>query len=80
MRILARVDRLTHGNAGDAKSVGSGVWEMRLTYGPGYRVYYTRRGNRVILLLCGGGKSTQSSDISAARRLAAEWRTREGQS
>lgn len=64
LRILERIDRLANGNAGDAKSVGRGVWELRMTYGPGYRVYYLRDGDQLILLLCGGDKSTQQKDIS----------------
>ncbi|WP_232547860.1 type II toxin-antitoxin system RelE/ParE family toxin [Propioniciclava soli] len=77
LRILSRIDRLTHGNPGDVKGVGRGVWELRLTYGPGYRVYYAQRGNRVVLLLCGGDKSTQPNDIATAQRLATEWHTKE---
>lgn len=78
LRILARIDRLAHGNPGDTKSVGQGVSELRLSVGPGYRVYYTQRGNRVVLLLCGGDKSTQHNDIATAHRLAAEWHAKEG--
>ena len=77
LRILARIDRLAHGNPGDAKTVGQGVLELRLTYGPGYRVYCARRGNRVVLLLCGGDKSTQQSDIAKAHQLAADWHKEE---
>lgn len=64
LRILARMDQLAHGNPGNAKSVGQGVAELRLTYGPGYRIYYAQRGSRIVLLLCGGDKSTQSADIT----------------
>lgn len=80
LRVLERVDRLAHGNAGDARSVGHGVSELRLRYGPGYRVYFLREGDRVVLLLCAGDKSTQESDIRKAHQLAAEWRydTRKG--
>lgn len=78
LRILERIDRLANGNAGDAKSVGRGVWELRMTYGPGYRVYYLRDGDQLILLLCGGDKSTQQKDISRAHRLAQDWRSEEG--
>lgn len=63
----------------DTKSVGQGVAELRLPYGPGYRIYFTQRGNRVVLLLCGGDKSTQSDDITRAHQLAADWHlTEEG--
>lgn len=77
LRILVRIDRLAHGNPGDTKSVGCGVTELRLTYGPGYRIYYAQRGNRIVLLLCGGDKSTQSNDIAKAHQLAADWLTKE---
>lgn len=77
LRILSRIDRLAHGNAGDVKPVGQCVVELRLTYGPGYRVYYARRGNRVVPLLCGDDKSTQQDDITQAHQLAAEWHARE---
>lgn len=69
-RVQARLDRLAMGNPGDVKSVGEGVVEMRIDYGPGYRVYYTRRGVLVILLLCGGDKSTQVKDIVRAKQMA----------
>jgi putative addiction module killer protein len=75
LRILQRIDRLANGNPGDAKSVGDGVLELRLDVGPGYRVYYARHGDVLILLLCGGDKSTQQSDIDKAHRLAEQWRT-----
>ncbi len=77
LRILERIDRLAHGNPGDTKSVGQGVLELRLTYGPGYRVYYATQGDRVVLLLCGGDKSTQQRDIGMAQQLAADWRSEE---
>ena len=60
------------GNFGDAKSLGDSVHELRLNFGPGYRVYFTRRGERIILLLCGGDKGSQSRDIARAKQLAAE--------
>ena len=69
-RVLVRVERLTPGNAGDARSVGKGVSEMRIDYGPGYRVYYTKRGREVVVLLAGGDKRTQATDIKTALRLA----------
>ncbi len=77
LRILERIDRLAHGNPGDVKSVGHGVLELRLTYGPGYRVYYAQQGERLVLLLCGGDKSTQQQDIRRAHQLAADWRSEE---
>ena len=69
-RILARVERLATGNTGDVKPVGEGVSEMRIDYGPGYRVYYTKRGREVVILLAGGDKRSQSNDIKTALRLA----------
>jgi putative addiction module killer protein len=68
--IQARIERLAVGNPGDVKPVGKGVSEMRIDYGPGYRVYYTRRGQGLIILLAGGDKSTQAGDIKTALRLA----------
>ena len=72
--IASRLDRLAFGNAGDVKPVGAGISELRIDYGPGYRVYFIRRGKEIIILLCGGDKSTQEKDIKTAKRLAAEWR------
>ena len=69
-RIQARIERLAAGNAGDVKPVGEGISELRINYGPGYRVYFTKRGREVIILLAGGDKGTQASDIKAALRLA----------
>lgn len=69
-RVLARIDRLADGNPGDVKSVGAGVVEMRIDYGPGYRVYYAMRGRALIILLVGGDKRSQSRDIKMALRLA----------
>jgi putative addiction module killer protein len=71
-RIAARVRRLAFGNPGDVRSVGEGISELRIHYGPGYRVYYVQRGAVLILLLCGGDKSTQDKDIETAKRLAKE--------
>jgi putative addiction module killer protein len=72
--IAARIFRIANGLEGDAAPVGGGVSELRIHYGPGYRVYFTRRGDEIIVLLCGGDKSSQSRDIEKARILAAEWR------
>jgi len=69
-RILIRIERLTAGNPGDVKSVGEGVSELRIDYGPGYRVYYKKQGQKVVILLAGGDKSTQAKDIKTALRLA----------
>jgi len=68
-RIIRRVDRIQSGNFGDHKSVGQGVWELRIDYGPGYRVYYAMMGRQVVLLLCGGDKRKQSADIQRAIRM-----------
>jgi putative addiction module killer protein len=65
-RVAARIDRLAMGNPGDVKPVGAGVSEMRIDYGPGYRVYYAQSGRVVFLLLCGGTKATQDADIKRA--------------
>ncbi|MHB8530161.1 MAG: type II toxin-antitoxin system RelE/ParE family toxin [Caulobacteraceae bacterium] len=73
-RILARIDRLGHGNSGAARAVGGGVSELRIDHGPGYRVYFTRIGTLVVVLLCGGDKATQGRDIETARSMAAELR------
>ena len=69
-RIQARIERLAAGNPGDVRPVGEGVSELRLDYGPGYRVYYKQRGRSLIILLAGGEKSTQAKDIKAALSLA----------
>jgi putative addiction module killer protein len=71
--ILSRLDRLAYGHAGDVQPVGNGISELRIHYGPGYRVYFRRRGETVVLLLCGGDKRTQAKDIATAKRLAEEW-------
>ncbi len=76
-RILTRVGRAQDGNLGDVRPVGEGVSEMRIHYGPGYRVYFMRRGTQIILLLCGGDKSTQDKDIGEAKRLARQWKAEE---
>jgi putative addiction module killer protein len=69
-----RIRRLSLGNPGDVKPVGAGVSEMRIDYGPGYRVYYQQRGQVVALLLCGGDKSSQIRDIQRAIEIAQEWK------
>ena len=68
-RINIRIRRLSLGNPGDVKSIGSGISELRIKYGPGYRVYFVKRKNQIIILLAGGDKSTQSEDIKNARKL-----------
>lgn len=71
--IASRIDRLAFGHAGDVKSIGQGISELRIHYGSGYRVYFQKRGNRIIVLLCGGDKNTQEKDMKAAKRLSEEW-------
>jgi putative addiction module killer protein len=69
-RVLARIERLASGNPGDAAPVGEGVSELRISYGPGYRVYYKQVGGSLVILLAGGDKHTQAKDIKTALRLA----------
>jgi putative addiction module killer protein len=69
-RVQVRIERLAAGNVGDVKAVGDGVSELRIDYGPGYRVYFTRRGRAMVILLAGGTKRTQAADIRTAQRLA----------
>ncbi len=69
-RVQARIERLAAGNPGDVEPVGEGVSELRINYGPGYRVYFKKRGRELIILLAGGDKSSQAKDIKAALRLA----------
>jgi putative addiction module killer protein len=69
-RIQIRIDRLSLGNMGDVKAVGEGISEMRIDYGSGYRVYFKKTGRHIVLLLCGGDKSSQKADIKAAKHLA----------
>ncbi len=76
-RIASRLLRAEQGNLGDVRSVGEGVNEMRVDYGPGYRVFFIQQGSLMIVLLCGGDKRTQQKDISQAKRLAREWRKQE---
>ncbi|RKT45256.1 type II toxin-antitoxin system RelE/ParE family toxin [Thiocapsa rosea] len=75
-KVAARIKRLSPGHPGDVKPVGEGVSEMRIPYGPGYRVYYITKGPIVVVLLCGGDKSTQSNDIEQAKAIAAQWKER----
>lgn len=69
-RVQVRIERLAAGNSGDVKAVGEGVSELRINYGPGYRVYFTKHGREVVILLAGGDKTTQAADIKIALRLA----------
>lgn len=71
--IAARLARLAYGLPGDVEPVGEGVSELRIHYGPGYRVYFQQHGGLLVVLLCGGDKSTQSRNIAAAKKLAKEW-------
>lgn len=72
-RIRVRLNRIRLGNFGDCKSVGSGVSELRVDYGPGYRIYFGRDGNKTVILLCGGSKKTQPKDIKLAQQHWAEY-------
>ena len=74
LRVIARIERLSAGNPGDVKPVGAGVSEMRLDYGPGYRMYFMQRGALVIVLLAGGDKRAQDADIKRAIKIASEWK------
>lgn len=71
-RIAARIQRMEDGNLGDVKPVGEGVSEMRIDYGPGYRIYFMQLDRTIILLLCGGNKGTQNRDVARAKKLAKE--------
>lgn len=75
-RIIARLQRLEKGHYGDSKHVGKGVFELRLHFGSGYRIYFAEEGMHIILLLCGGDKSTQSEDILKAQRYWQKYKTR----
>ena len=74
LRVLSRVDRLSEGNPGDVKSVGGGISELRIDFGPGYRVYFMKHGLLVIVLLAGGDKRTQQADIRRAIKIAKDWK------
>ncbi|MGE3424838.1 MAG: type II toxin-antitoxin system RelE/ParE family toxin [Dehalococcoidia bacterium] len=75
-RIAARISRLEADNFGDCKPVGGGVWELRVDWGPGYRVYYARVGATVVLLLCGGDKRKQQADIERAKAMLKDYKQR----
>ena len=74
LRILARIERIQEGNLGDVAPVGEGISEARIHYGAGYRLYFLQRGTQLIVLLVGGDKRTQSSDIARAQRMAKQWK------
>ncbi len=76
-KIIARLDRVEDGNLGDCKFVGEGVYELRIDYGPGYRIYFGQENNVIILLLWGGDKSNQSKDISKAQNYWQDYRSRD---
>lgn len=76
-RITTRILRLRNANFGDAKAVGDGVFELRFLFGPGYRVYYGRVGEQIVVLLAGGDKATQSRDIIKARNLLQQWKVQQ---
>jgi putative addiction module killer protein len=73
--VQVRIDRLVAGNPADVKPVGEGISELRIAYGPGTGVYYLQEGRRLIVLLCGGDKSSQQKDIEEAKRIAADWKS-----
>ena len=75
-RIHIQIDRLALGNTGDYKSLGNGIHELRIHYGPGYRVYYGKTGKRIVLLLCGGNKTSQQQDIKRAKQYWQDYRRR----
>ncbi|MEB3179060.1 MAG: type II toxin-antitoxin system RelE/ParE family toxin [Nostocaceae cyanobacterium] len=76
-KIRARLDRVEDGNLGNYKSVGEGVFELRIDFGPGYRIYFGQDSTTIILLLCGGDKSTQEADISKAKEYWEDYRSRD---
>lgn len=75
-RVIVRVDRMSTGNFGDVKPLGDGVWEARIDWGPGYRVYYAIAGKKIILLLLGGDKRKQNADVLTAKDYWADWQIR----
>jgi putative addiction module killer protein len=76
--IASKLDRLAYGHIGDAQQVGDGISELRIHYGPGYRIYFQQRGTTLIILLCGGDKSTQAKDIKAAKSILMNWSEKDG--
>ena len=76
--IASRLDRLAHGQMGDVAAIGDSVSDLRIHFGPGFRIYFAREGSTIVILLCGGDKSTQARDISRAKALAQEWRDAHG--
>ena len=76
VKIITQVDRMTLGNFGDVKPVGEGISETRIDYGPGYRIYHAKEGDQVVVLLCGGDKSTQDKDIKLAKACWSDYKTR----
>ena len=77
VQVARRINRIEAGNFGDHKPCRDGVWELRIDHGPGYRVYYARAGSVLVLLLCGGDKSSQAQDIDRAVELWRDWQRRE---
>jgi len=75
-RVRERIGRLRLGNMGDCAPVGEGVFELRIHYGPGYRVYFGQEGNRIVVLICGGTKKTQKKDIKAAKKMWKDYKER----
>ena len=71
--IASRLDRLAYGHAGDVEPIGNGISELKIHYGPGYRVYFCKAGDTLVILLCGGDKGSQARDIKTAKRLAGNW-------
>jgi len=71
--IASRLDRLAYGHAGDVEPIGNGISELKIHYGPGYRVYFCKAGDTIVILLCGGDKGSQARDIKTAKRLAGNW-------
>ena len=77
-KILTRLDRMKLGNFGDCKAIGNGLSELRIHYGPGIRIYYSKIGNKIVLLICGGDKRSQAKDIKKAKEYLVDYKSREG--